>query len=349
MGKEGGPITPQPDSAFAVACRNERPDHVPVWFMRQAGRSLPEYRKVRERFSLLDIATKPELAVEVTLQPVRRLGVDAAILFSDIMVPLLGMGVEFDIVPGTGPVVPEPIRAASDVRRISVLDPETGVPFVLEAVRALRAELQVPLIGFAGAPFTLASYLIEGGPSRELATTKTLMRSSPEIWNGLMQVLTDSIAAYLKAQIEAGAAAVQLFDSWMGTLAPDDYERYVLPWTQKIFTAIGAGVPRIHFGVQTSELLPLMASAGSDVIGVDWRVPLDRARERVDGMPVQGNLDPTVMLAPWPVIEKSVRDVLRRGGGSGHVFNLGHGVLPGTDPDDLARVVDLVHGWSPDG
>jgi uroporphyrinogen decarboxylase len=316
--------------------------------MRQAGRSLPEYRTVRERFSLLEIATKPELAVEVTLQPVRRLGVDAAILFSDIMVPLLGMGVEFDIVPGTGPIVPDPIRSVDDIKRISILDPDTGVPFVLETVRALAAELDVPLIGFAGAPFTLASYLIEGGPSRQLARTKTMMRAEPELWSQLMSVLAESVAGYLRAQVDAGAAAIQLFDSWVGTLTPSEYERHVLPWTEKIFSAIDDDVPRIHFGVQTGELLPLMANAGSDVIGIDWRVPLDEARDRVGGIAVQGNLDPSLLLAPWPVIETSAHDVLRRGGGTGHIFNLGHGVLPDTDPDDLARLVDLVHGWTLD-
>ena len=318
--------------------------------MRQAGRSLPEYRKVRERFTLLDICRKPELAVEVTLQPVRRLGVDAAILFSDIMVPILGMGIDLDLVPGTGPVIHEPLRTRADIARLQQLDPQTGVPYVLEAIRTLTTELEVPLIGFAGAPFTLASYLIEGGPSRDLTRTKALMLGEPEMWAELMDVLSVSVHAYLQAQIDAGVDAVQLFDSWVGTLSPRDYERFVYPSVAKILDGLGpSGVPRIHFGLHTGELLPMMARAGVDVMGIDWRVPLDIARARIGpGIAVQGNLDPSILLAPWPAIEESALDVLRRGGGVGHIFNLGHGVLPDTDPDKLAQLVDLVHGWSPE-
>ncbi|CAN5682786.1 uroporphyrinogen decarboxylase [soil metagenome] len=316
--------------------------------MRQAGRSLPEYRALRERHSILDICRTPELATEVTLQPVKRLGVDAAILFSDIVVPLEGMGVDLDIREGIGPVIAAPVRAVEDVERLRALEPETDVAYVLEAVRMLAAELDVPLIGFAGAPFTLASYLIEGGPSKSHARTKALMYGAPDVWRALMERLAESVLAYLRAQVEAGADAVQLFDSWAGALGPDDYESYVLPWVTEIIQGLAdAGVPRIVFGVATGELLQLMASTGADVVGIDWRVPLDAGRRRVGGAVIQGNLDPTACLAPWEVVERKARDVLHRGGGGRHIFNLGHGVLPETDTDVLQRIVDLVHGWEP--
>ena len=325
-------------------------DHVPVWFMRQAGRSLPEYRAIRERYSILEMCRNPEIAAEVTMQPVRRLGVDAAILFSDIVVPLLGMGVSLEIVPGVGPVVEEPIRGSSDLDRLRPLEPETDVPFVIEAVAHLAEELEVPLIGFGGAPFTLASYLIEGGPSRTHERTKALMYSDPGTWDKLMDALSESVLAYLRAQVAAGASAVQVFDSWVGHLTPSDYERSALPAVERIFDGLaGTGVPRIHFGVGTGELLTLMNRAGADVMGIDWRVPLDAARDRLgDRVALQGNLDPAACLAPTEVLEEKAADVLRRGGGRGHIFNLGHGVLPGTDPDKLARLVDVVHEWSPD-
>ncbi|MDQ3952791.1 MAG: uroporphyrinogen decarboxylase [Actinomycetota bacterium] len=334
---------------FLRACRGEPTESVPVWFMRQAGRSLPEYRAVRERHSILEVCRTPELAVEVTLQPVRRLGVDAAILFSDIVVPLQAMGVDLEISPGVGPVISEPVRRAADVDRLRPLDPEEGVPFVLEAVSALVEELDVPLIGFAGAPFTLASYLVEGGPSRDHARTKALMASDPATWDKLMDRLGESILAYLRAQVRAGAAAIQLFDSWAGSLAPSDYRTHVAPAVTRILEGLaGTGIPRILFGVGTGELLELMSATGTDVMGIDWRVPLGRARARLgDGIVLQGNLDPALCLAPFDVVEEKARAVLDETGGRRHVFNLGHGVLPATDPGTLARLVDFVHEWQP--
>jgi uroporphyrinogen decarboxylase len=336
---------------FLGACRGAEVDAVPVWFMRQAGRSLPEYRELRSRHSMLELCRTPELAVEVTLQPVRRLGVDAAILFSDIVVPLLGMGIELDIEEGVGPVIAAPVRAEEDLRRLRPLEPGEDVPYVLEAVRALAAEPDIAVIGFGGAPFTLASYLIEGGPSKHHARTKALMHGAPALWGALMERLTHSALAYLRAQIEAGADAVQLFDSWAGALDPQDYERHVLPWVKTIFDGLAAGgAPRIVFGVATGELLGQLGATGADVVGVDWRVPLDEARRRVGpGPALQGNLDPAACLAPWEVVKTKANDVLRRAGGRAHVFNLGHGVLPETDPDVLARLVDLVHSWTSDG
>jgi uroporphyrinogen decarboxylase len=314
--------------------------------MRQAGRSLPEYRAVRERHGMFEIIRTPELAAEVTLQPVRRLGVDAAILFSDIVVPLAAVGIGIELKAGVGPVVEQPFRSAADVRRLRPLEPD-DVGYVAETVRILTGELDVPLIGFAGAPFTLASYLVEGGPSRTYAHTKTLMHADPETWRALVDALAGITSSFLRVQIEAGASAVQVFDSWAGALAPDDYRRSVLPASSHVFASVaGLGVPRIHFGVGTGELLGLMAEAGADVVGVDWRVPLDAARQRVGpDVAVQGNLDPAACLAPWDVVAVQVADVLARNGGRpGHVFNLGHGVLPETDPDVLRRIVDLVHG-----
>lgn len=318
--------------------------------MRQAGRSLPEYRALKDRHTILHLCRDPELAVEVTLQPVRRLGVDAAILFSDIVIPLQGMGIALEIEPGVGPVIEKPVRTRSDVDRIEELVPADDVGFVLETIRALRSELEVPLIGFAGAPFTLASYLIEGGPSKNHARTKALMMGEPEIWDALMARLSSGVLAYMRAQVDAGAQALQLFDSWAGHLDPQTYERWVMPWVSGIFDGLAdLGVPRIHFGVGTGELLAHMSRTGTDVMGLDWRVPLDVARTRIPaGMPVQGNLDPAVCLAPWDVVAGHAVDVLERGAGRGHIFNLGHGVLPETDPDVLARLVDLVHSWDPE-
>jgi uroporphyrinogen decarboxylase len=335
-------------SEFLKACRSEHVDYVPVWFMRQAGRSLPEYRSLREKFGILELCRTPELTAEVTLQPVRRLGVDAAILFSDIVVPLQAIGIELEIRPQVGPVVESPFGDASDVDRLRPLEPETDVPFVIEAVKMLVAELgPIPLIGFAGAPFTLASYLIEGGPSQSHLKTKTLMYSQPELWQKLMDRLADIVLAFLKAQVEAGANAVQLFDSWVGHIGATDYRNHVMPSVQRIFSGLEAGgVPRIHFGIMTAHLLELMKGAGADVMGIDWRTPIDEARTRLGPrVPLQGNLDPTVCLGPWDVIEERALDILRRGEGIGHIFNLGHGVLPDTDPDKLKRLVDLVHSW----
>jgi uroporphyrinogen decarboxylase len=318
--------------------------------MRQAGRSLPEYRAIRGRAGMLDVVRDPELAAEVTLQPVRRLGVDAAILFSDIVVPLVALGVGVELREGVGPVVDQPFRGSDDLRRLRPLEPEADIPYVIDAVRLVAKESAVPLIGFAGAPFTLASYLVEGGPSKTHARTKALMHTDPGTWGRLLDTLADVAVASLRAQVEAGAGAVQVFDSWAGALSPGDYRRSVLPASRRIFAGLAdLGVPRIHFGVGTGELLDLLAEAGADVVGVDWRVPLDRARDRLGpDVAVQGNLDPAVCLAPWPVVEAAVGDVLDRNRGRpGHVFNLGHGVLPQTDPGILRRVVDLVHAWTP--
>ncbi len=333
------------DSALLRACRGSRPSRTPVWFMRQAGRALPEYRKVREGTDMLTACATPELVVELTLQPVRRYAVDAAILFSDIVVPLHAAGINLDIEPGVGPVIAEPIRTANDVERMPSLAAEQ-VSFIRDAVRGLVGELgNTPLIGFAGAPFTLASYLIEGGPSRDHARTKSLMYADEATWHALLAKLADIAATYLQVQIGAGVAAVQLFDSWVGALSVADYERYVLPHSRRVLEAAGS-VPRIHFGVGTGELLGSMRAAGADVVGVDWRVPLDDAVARIGGesVVVQGNLDPAICLAPWDVVAERARDVLTRGkAATAHIFNLGHGVLPETDPDVLARLVDLVH------
>lgn len=334
------------DSAFLKACRREPVPHTPVWFMRQAGRSLPEYRKVREGVPMLESCMRPELVTEITLQPVRRHGVDAAIFFSDIVVPLKAIGVDLDIKPGVGPVVAEPVRTRADLDRLRALDP-SDVPYVTEAIGMLIAELgSTPLIGFAGAPFTLASYLIEGGPSRSYERTKAMIYGDPELWHDLVGRLADITSAFLRVQIEAGASAVQLFDSWAGALAPADYRQYVLPASAKVFDAVaGYGVPRIHFGVGTGELLGLMGEAGADVVGVDWRVPLDEAVRRVGpGKALQGNLDPAVLFAPTEAVEAKTREVLDAARGlEGHIFNLGHGVMPDTDPDALTRLVAHVH------
>lgn len=320
-------------------------DTTPVWFMRQAGRSLPEYRAIRERHGILDICRNAELAAEVTMQPVSRLGVDAAILFSDIVVPLEPMGVELEIKPGVGPVIEAPLRSRRDVAALRPLVPEDGVPYVLAAVRELATTIDVPLIGFGGAPFTLASYLIEGGPAKNHSRTKALMYSEPEMWDGLMERLAGAVLAYLRAQVTAGAAAVQLFDSWVGELSPQDFRTYALPWVTRIFEGLAdLDVPRIYFGVGTGELLADMAGAGPDVVGVDWRVPLDEACRRTGPrVALQGNLDPAVCLAPWQVVEPRAQEVLARAPHRGHIFNLGHGVLPDTDPEILRRVVELVH------
>ena len=317
--------------------------------MRQAGRSLPEYRRLREGIGMLDSCTRPELVTEITLQPLRRYDVDAAILFSDIVVPLRAVGVDVDIKPGVGPVVDQPFRELSDVSRLRQLEPD-DVPYITEAVRSLVGELGGrPLIGFAGGPFTLASYLIEGGPSKNHDRTKAMMYGNPELWHALLGRLAGIAISFLRVQIAAGASAVQLFDSWVGAVSPADYRHAILPHTSRIFAALEPlGVPRIHFGVGTGELLGLLGEAGADVVGVDWRVPLDDAARRVPpGKALQGNLDPAVLLAPWDVVESRAREVLVRGrSAEGHVFNLGHGVLPETSPDALARLADLVHSAS---
>jgi uroporphyrinogen decarboxylase len=335
------------DSAFLRAARGEPVSHTPVWFMRQAGRSLPEYHRVREGVSMLESCMRPELVTEITLQPVRRYGVDAAIFFSDIVLPLKALGVDLDIVPGVGPVVAHPVRTLADVAAIPDLTPD-HVPFTTESVRLLVAELgATPLIGFAGAPVTVASYLVEGGPSKDHARTKALMFGAPDVWRALMQKIAGIAAAYLQVQVAAGAAAVQLFDSWAGALTRADYETSVLPYSAQVLAAV-EGVPRIHFGVGTGEILDLMGAAGAEVVGVDWRVPLADGVRRVGGpgseRSVQGNLDPTLVFAPTEVMLARADEVLAAGRAArGHIFNLGHGVIPTTDPDQLKRLVDHVH------
>jgi uroporphyrinogen decarboxylase len=318
--------------------------HTPVWFMRQAGRSLPEYRKIREGIGMLESCRRPDLVTEITLQPVRRHQVDAAVLYSDIVVPLAAAGVDLDIVPGTGPVIAEPIRAEADLGRLRPITAD-DVSFVDAAVRMLVGELgATPLIGFAGAPFTLASYLIEGGPSRTYLKTKAMMYGAPELWHALLDRLADIALAFLKTQIAAGVSAIQLFDSWAGALSEADYRHYVMPHSAKVLGGLeDAGVPRIHFGVGTAVLLGAMGEAGADVVGVDWRTPLDEAAEKT-GKTLQGNLDPAVLFASWDVVAREARRVLEQGRAApGHVFNLGHGVLPETDPDVLTRLVALIH------
>jgi uroporphyrinogen decarboxylase len=329
---------------FLRALRREPVDRTPVWFMRQAGRYLPEYRELRGERDILETIREPELAVELTLQPLRRMPLDAAIVFGDIMTPLDAIGIGVRIEQGVGPIVEEPIRMPSGVGRLRPLEPEADEPFVAETIRLLRKELTVPLIGFAGAPFTLASYLVEGGPSRDHVRTKALMHAEPATWSALMDALVRIVRAHLLAQVEAGAQAVQLFDSWVGALSPNDYRRSVLPFVQRVLEDLP--VPSIHFGVGTGELLPLMREAGGDTIGVDWRVTLDRAWERVGSeRGIQGNLDPAICTAPWEAVEPEALDVLERAGmRDGHVFNLGHGVPPDTPVENLQRLVDLVHG-----
>lgn len=333
---------------FLRACAGLPGDKVPVWFMRQAGRSLPEYRKLRGSGTILDAIADADLSTELTLQPVRRYGVDAAILYSDIVVPAAAIGFGVDVAPGTGPVVAEPFSGRGDLARLRPLEPDVDTPYVVQTVRNLCRDLppEVPLIGFAGAPFTVASYLIEGKPSRNWLRTKALMHGDEPLWHDLMDRLADLAIVSLQSQVDAGARAIQLFDSWAGALSPMDYERFVLPHSKKVLHAVARpGLPLIHFGVDTGELLGLMASAGATVMGVDWRVPLDAARTRVPaGVALQGNLDPAVCAAPWDAVAAATRDVLARNNGHpGHVFNLGHGVLPDLDPGVLAQVVELVH------
>jgi uroporphyrinogen decarboxylase len=345
-------VTAAADPPFLAACRQRPTPFTPVWFMRQAGRSLPEYRQLRGARSVLDAVRHPDLAAEITLQPVRRFGVDAAILFSDIVVPVAATGFGVDIEPGVGPVAERPFAGPADLDRVRPFDVAADAPWLAETVSILAKELSVPLIGFAGAPFTVASYLIEGRPSRDYVRTKTLMRKDPGLWSELLERLADQAIASLRAQVEAGAEAVQVFDSWAGALDPASYRRYVLPTTVRINAELEPlGVPVIHFGVATGELLGIFAEAGADVVGVDWRVPLPAAWARTGGRAaLQGNLDPVLCAAGWDVTEPAARQILQEvaeAGITGHIFNLGHGVLPQTDPDVLARVVNLVHTFQP--
>ncbi len=331
---------------FLRACRRERVERTPVWLMRQAGRSLPEYRALREKWSLEQIVAQPDLCAEVTLQPVRRLGVDAAVMFADIMLPLRGMGVEFELVDSVGPVINNPIRSAQDVEAMRTTHAAESVPYLLEAVRMVAQASPVPVIGFAGGPFTLASYLIEGRPSRTFLRTKEFMYSEPVAFALLLDKLSRVMADYLRAQVMAGARALQLFDSWVGALSPTDYARRVLPYTQRIFEATAdLQVPRIHFGTATAGLLELIASSGAEVVALDWRIELDAGWKLVGhDRGIQGNLDPAVLLGPRELVVEGAREVLRRAGGRpGHVFNLGHGVLPSSPLENLQSLVETVH------
>jgi uroporphyrinogen decarboxylase len=345
----GRPAADHLAPALVRAARREIVERRPVWFMRQAGRSLPEYRKVRESYDLFTICQNPELCAEVTLQPVRRLGVDGAVLFADIMLPVaFGLGVELQLVDGVGPVVEQPIRTPADIDRLRARPADEAVPFVLETIKLLRRELDpsVAVIGFSGAPFTLAGYLIEGKPSREFLLTKTMMYAEPGLWDALMTRLSGLVLDYLLAQVEAGAQVVQVFDSWVGCLSPVDYRRYVMPHMTGIFSELRrAGAPTIHFATGTAGILSLMREAGGDVVGLDWRVDLAEAW-RVVGYDrgIQGNLDPALLLGPWPMVEDGARRVIAAAGGRpGHIFNLGHGVLPASPVEHLQRLVEFVH------
>jgi uroporphyrinogen decarboxylase len=327
------------------ACRLEPVERTPVWFMRQAGRSLPEYRELRRSYDLFQICRQPELCAEVTLQPVRAHDVDAAVMFADIMFPVIGMGIDVKLVESVGPVVESPVRTAADVERLRVPDPREAVPEILEAVALVRAELRPDqaLVGFCGGVFTVAGYLIEGKPSRDFGQVKRLMYSEPHVWHALADRLADTFVAYVRAKAEAGADVIQLFDSWVGALSPADYEEFVAPYSARILDSLD--VPTIHFGTGTAHLLAEMAAVGGDVIGLDWRIPLDRGWKQVGSdKGVQGNLDPALLLGPWEGVERGALDVLERAHGRpGHIFNLGHGVLPDTDPVDLRRLRELVH------
>jgi len=337
-------VTP---SRFLKACRREPVDSTPVWFMRQAGRYMQEYRALREQYSLLEICKTPDLATEVTLQPIRRLEVDAAILFSDLLLPLAPMGLPFDFIKGEGPQIEKPIEGPADIDALRVFEPRDALGYVLEAVRQIQEELdgRLPLIGFAGAPFTLASYAIEGGHSNNFAKTKSLMYGHPEAWHRLCEKLSRVVADYLVAQIEAGVDAVQVFDSWVGALDASDYREFALPHTRMIFDAVGKRVPTIHFGTGTATILEELRDAGGDVIGVDWRIPIDDAWARIGTKhAVQGNLDPTLLLGPPARMMQQTDALLRRvGGRPGHIFNLGHGILPSTPVEHVQMLAHYVH------
>ena len=334
------------DSLFLSACRGEKTARPPIWLMRQAGRYLPEYRELRKGRTMLEAVSTPDVAIEATLQPIRRFGFDAAILFSDLTVPFTPMGAPFEIKEGVGPVVDEPVRSLEDFKRLHLFDPREGLSFVLETIRGLKRELPVPLIGFTGAPFTLASYLIEGGPSRDLKRTKGMMQAEPALWHQLMEMLATVVESYLTAQIEAGADAVQIFDSWVGHLSPETYREFLMPHMKRIFDGLRTpGAPVIHFGTGNPLLLPIMREAGGDVIGVDFRVSLSTAAEMVPGVPLQGNLDPTVLQTNPDVVEREARKIVEQGRElNGHIFNLGHGILPETPLENVQRLVETVQG-----
>jgi uroporphyrinogen decarboxylase len=340
------PVATTGATRFLAAVRQQPVDRTPVWFMRQAGRCLAAYRDLRERYDILTITRTPELCARVTLMPVEELGVDAAVLYADIMLPLFGMGVPFSIDPGLGPIIHAPVRDAAAVRALRIVDAEEATPDLFEAIRLVRHELdgRTAVLGFAGAPFTVASYLIEGSPTKDFARSKALMYGQPAVWHELMETLTEVTIRYLRAQVSAGVQAVQLFDSWIGALGAAEYREYVLPHVRRIFSAVAGTVPTIHFGTSTAHLLEEMAGAGSDAVSVDWRLRLDQAWSRIGDKAIQGNLDPTICLAPWPVVERETTRVLAEAGGRpGHIFNLGHGVLADTPSSTLSRIVELVH------
>lgn len=335
---------------FLRACRRQPAPYTPVWLMRQAGRYMKEYRALRKKFSFLEMCKKSDVAAEVTLQPLQKFKLDAAIIFSDILIPLEPMGVDFEFAKGEGPVFHRPVREMKDVERLKVIAPEEETPFLMEAIRIVRRELEgkIPLIGFSGAPFTLASYMIEGGHSRNYIFTKGLMYQHRPVWDLLMEKISETLIRYLNAQTRAGAQALQIFDSWVGCLTPDDYEEYVLPYSRKVIDGVDKSVPLIHFATTSSTLLERMKRAGGNVIGVDWRVNLDEAWERIGyDVGIQGNLDPVVLFGPVDVIKKEAKRILDRAGGRpGHIFNLGHGILPDTPVDHVAALVDFVHEYS---
>ena len=335
---------------FLAAVRREDVDRTPVWFMRQAGRCLAAYRELRERYDILTITRTPELCAQVTLMPVEELGVDAAVLYADIMLPLFGMGVPFSIDPGVGPIIHAPVRDEAAIRALRIVDAEEATPDLFEAIRLIRRQLdgRTAVLGFAGAPFTVASYLIEGRPTKDFARSKALMYGQPRLWHELMETLTEVTIRYLRAQVTAGVQAVQLFDSWIGALGAAEYREYALPYVTRIFAGVAGSVPTIHFGTGTSHLLEAMAGAGCDAVSVDWRLRLDEAWRRIGDRSIQGNLDPTVCLAPWPVVARETSRVLDEAAGRpGHIFNLGHGVLADTPSETLRGVVELVHARTP--
>ena len=335
---------------FLRACRRQDTFYTPIWLMRQAGRYLKGYRALRKKYSFLTMCKNPELAAQVTLQPIEKFKFDAAIIFSDILIPLEPMGVEFEFAKGEGPVFHHPLREKKDVERLRVFDPEKEISFLMEAIRIVRKELEgrVPLIGFSGAPFTLASYIIEGGHSKNYVLTKSLMYQDRPTWNALMEKISEVLIRYLNAQTQSGVQALQIFDSWVGCLSPGDYEEYVLPYSRKVIEGVSKSVPLIHFATSNSTLLELMKRAGGDVIGLDWRVDIGEAWARLGyDVAIQGNLDPIILLGPVDLIEKNVKKILDRvGGRPGHIFNLGHGILPNTPPDHVAALVDIVHEYS---
>jgi uroporphyrinogen decarboxylase len=335
---------------FLKACRRERTPYTPIWLMRQAGRYMKEYRALRKKYSFLEMCKNPELAAKVTLQPIEKFKLDAAIIFSDILIPLEPMGVEFEFAKGEGPVFHHPLRERKDVERLRLIEPEEEIPFLMKAIRIVRKELEgkVPLIGFSGAPFTLASYIIEGGHSNNYVLTKSLMYQDRPTWDALMEKISEVLIRYLNAQIRWGVQAVQIFDSWVGCLTPSDYEEYVLPYSKKVIEGVGESVPLVHFATSNSTLLELMKRAGGDVIGVDWRVNIGEAWARLGyDVAIQGNLDPVILFGPVDLIEKNVRKILDSvGGRPGHIFNLGHGILPTTPPDHVTALIDAVHQYS---